>query len=39
MAGDLCMFTCQDGFTISGSSKAKCGADGEWDVPVPKCKS
>ncbi|XP_039264718.2 uncharacterized protein LOC120340508 [Styela clava] len=36
-AGETCSFSCNDGFTLVGSSSATCGEDGQWDNTVPRC--
>ncbi|KAJ8030547.1 Low-density lipoprotein receptor-related protein 4 [Holothuria leucospilota] len=39
-AGDVCTFSCDEGFTILGSPNRTCSTDGSWDYDgqVPVCK-
>ncbi|XP_067893580.1 P-selectin-like [Heterodontus francisci] len=34
-----CDFNCPEGFALSGSSRIKCEATGQWTAPMPTCKA
>ncbi|XP_069794214.1 P-selectin-like [Narcine bancroftii] len=34
-----CEFSCPDGFALSGASRIKCAATGQWTAPVPTCQA
>lgn len=33
----ICSFSCKSGFSLEGSTEAKCDLTGEWDNPAPTC--
>ncbi|XP_043389734.1 complement receptor type 1 [Chelonia mydas] len=35
---DMVVFECDPGYTLSGSPRTQCQADGRWDPPVPVCE-
>jgi len=35
--GETCTFTCDDGFTLTGSSTRTCQDDGTWSGTEPMC--
>lgn len=36
--GDVCSYTCGDGYIMTGSSIAFCGSDGQWNISsTPDC--
>ena len=37
--GETAVYLCDDGFTLKGEKKCKCGDNGEWDGTDPTCKS
>ncbi|XP_069794220.1 P-selectin-like isoform X3 [Narcine bancroftii] len=34
-----CDFSCERGFTLSGSDTVRCGANGQWITQIPSCKA
>ncbi|XP_078500641.1 membrane cofactor protein-like isoform X2 [Lissotriton helveticus] len=36
---DSITFKCRDGFVMNGSNVIQCGADNEWNPPVPTCRA
>jgi len=37
VAGDVCTFTCDEGYQLSGSENRTCGGDGTWDGTTSTC--
>ena len=35
--GSWVEFTCFKGYSLSGSARTQCNADGSWNNPVPTC--
>ena len=37
VAGDICTFTCDEGYQLGGSENRTCGDDGTWDGTTTTC--
>jgi len=35
--GDTCVFTCDDGFLLTGSTSRSCQIDGDWSGTETEC--
>ncbi|XP_061441450.1 E-selectin [Rhineura floridana] len=35
----VCEFSCEEGYTLRGSSKIQCSSKGHWSEPVPICEA
>ncbi|XP_077188380.1 E-selectin [Paroedura picta] len=32
-----CRFSCEEGYTLRGSSQIQCSSQGQWSAPIPRC--
>lgn len=36
---DIVKFACNPGYVLEGTSQTQCQANGQWNLPLPTCKS